>query len=41
MLFYGMGMEFKDKIILYCIKEVKYQQGFTTGIWYWVYNIYG
>ena len=32
MLFQGMGMEFKDKIMLYCFREVKYKQGFTTGI---------
>ena len=34
MLFLKMGMEFKDKIMLYCFWEVKYKQGFTTGIWY-------
>ena len=27
----GMGMEFKDKIMLYCFREVKWKQGFTTG----------
>ena len=31
MLFYGMGMEFKDKIMLQCFREVKCKQGFTTG----------
>ena len=28
MLFYGMGIEFKDKIMLYCFREVKCKQGF-------------
>ena len=32
MLFQGMGMEFKDKIVLQCFKEVKCQQGFITGV---------
>ena len=27
MLFQGIGMEFKDKIMLYCFKEVKCEQG--------------
>ena len=31
MLFYGMGMEFKDKIMLHCFREVKCKQGFTAG----------
>ena len=26
------GMEFKDKILLYCSREAKYKQGFTAGI---------
>ena len=26
------GMEFKDKIMLYCSREVKGKQGFTAGI---------
>ena len=26
------GMEFKDKIVLYCSREVKFNQGFTAGI---------
>ena len=26
------GMEFKDKIVLYCSREAKYKQGFTAGI---------
>ena len=26
------GMEFKDKIMLYCSREVKDKQGFTAGI---------
>ena len=29
-----MGMEFKDKVMLYYFKEVKCQQGNTLGIWY-------
>ena len=40
MLFWGMGIEFKDKIMLYCFLEVKCKQGFTTGIWYYLYMIY-
>ena len=32
MLFSGIGMEFKEKYMLYCFREVKYKQGFTTGI---------
>ena len=32
MLFWGMGMEFKDKMMLHCFREVKGKQGFTTGI---------
>ena len=32
MLFYRMGIEFKDKILLYCFGEVKCKQGFTTGM---------
>ena len=31
MLLYGMDMEFKNKIMLYCFREVKYQQDFTRG----------
>ena len=31
MLFKGMGMEFKDKIMLCCFGEVKCEQGLTTG----------
>ena len=27
-LFYGMGIGFKDKIMLHCFREVKYKQGF-------------
>ena len=26
------GMEFKDKIVLYCSREAKCKQGFTVGI---------
>ena len=26
------GMEFKDKIVLYCSREAKCMQGFTAGI---------
>ena len=32
MLFWEMGMEFKDKIVLYCFKKVKYKQSFITGV---------
>ena len=28
----GMCMEFKDKTMLYCFKEVKCKQGFITGM---------
>ena len=28
----GMGLEFKDKVILHCFREVKCQQGFTAGV---------
>ena len=31
-VFQGMGTEFKYKIILYFLKEVKCKQAFTTGI---------
>ena len=31
MLFYEMGIECKDKIMLYCFREVKCKQGFITG----------
>ena len=34
MLFYEMALEFEYKIMLYCSKEVKYQQDFATGGWY-------
>ena len=34
MLLQGMGMEFKDKIMLDCFREVKCKQSFTTWIWY-------
>ena len=30
----GMGMEFKDKVMLHCFREMGCQQGFTAGIWY-------
>ena len=32
MLFSGMVMEIKDKIMIYCSRPVKCKQGFTTGI---------
>ena len=41
MLFERMGIEFEDKIMLYCFGEVKCKQGFTTGIWYCLYNALG
>ena len=31
-------MEFKDKIMLYCFREVKCKQVFTTGTQYYLYN---
>ena len=31
-------MEFKDKIMLYCFREVKCKQVFTTGTRYYLYN---
>ena len=36
-----MGMEFKDKIMLHCFRKVKRKQGFTTGLWYYLYNALG
>ena len=36
-----MGMELKDKIMMYCSREVKFKQGFCTGIWYYLYNDLG
>ena len=33
-----MGMKFKDKIMLYCSREVKCKQGFTAGTLYYLYN---
>ena len=33
-----MGMEFKDKILLRCFREVKCEKGFTTGTWYYLYS---
>ena len=41
MLFYWIGVEFKDKSMVYCFMEVKCKQGFTTGIWYYLYNALG
>ena len=32
MLFWEMGMEFKDKMMLHCFREVKGNQGFTAGV---------
>ena len=32
MLLFRMGMEFKDKIKLYCYREVKCPQGIITGV---------
>ena len=34
MLFYGMGVELKDKIMLSCFREVKCTQGFATRMLY-------
>ena len=34
-------MEFKDKIMLHCFRELKCQQGFTPEIRYQVYNVLG
>ena len=34
-------MEFKDKIMLYCSGDVKYNQGFTIEIRYYLYNALG
>ena len=36
-----MSAEFKDKIMLYCFREVKCEQGFTTEIWNLLYNALG
>ena len=32
-------MDFKDKIMLHCFREVKHQQGFTRGIRSYVYVV--
>ena len=32
---------FKDKIMLHCFPEIKCQQGFTTEIAYYVFNLSG
>ena len=34
-------MEFKDKIMLYCFRELKCKQGFTTGTSYYLYSALG
>ena len=31
-------MKFKNKIMLYCFREEKCEEGFTTGIRYYLYN---
>ena len=41
MLFWGLRMEFKDKIMLYCFMKVKCRQGFTTEIWYYLLKALG
>ena len=40
-LFWGMNMEFKDKIIIRCFPEMRCQQGFTTEIGYCAFNLLG
>ena len=39
MLFYGMGVEFTDKIMEYCFREVKWQQAFPNLSWFVVHWI--
>ena len=34
-----MGIKFKEKIMLYCFREVKCEQGFTPWIWYYQYDV--
>ena len=38
-LFQGMGMEFKVKIMLHYFREVKWHQRFTTEIRFQEYNV--
>ena len=33
LLFWRMSIEFKDRIMLHCFREVKCKQGITAGIW--------
>ena len=33
-----MGLKFKDKIMLYCFRVVKFKQGLTTGTLYYLYD---
>ena len=33
------GMEFKNKIVLYCSRETKCKQGFTAGISKYLYKV--
>ena len=40
-LFKGMGVEFKGKIIFRYSRGVTGQQGFTTGVGFYVYNVIG
>ena len=40
-LFQGMGMKFKDKIMLQGFKEGYCEYGLATGILCWVYHILG
>ena len=34
-----MDMEFRDKIVLYYSRVAKWKQGFTAGIWQYLYNV--
>ena len=36
----GNGYGIQGKIKLWYLQEMKYQQGFTTEIWYWVSNVF-
>ena len=41
MLFWGIGEEFKSKIMSNYSREVEWQQGITTGIGFCVKNVLG
>ena len=40
-LFWGMGVEFKGKLMFGLLQVSEKQQGFTTGVGFYVYNVLG